>query len=191
MGAKPTGKEAVVAALTAATTELIIEKGLAVSVREIAARAGVNHGLVHSYFDGKDALIQAALDGINERAGQDLDVNGFPPADLASRRDGELAKAMARVRVESGQNPFSTHPVSGPWREALARARPELGDEDIDIMIASASALALGWAIYGDQLVEILDVDESRRAKFDKTVFGLVAELGGIADDGATDHTAG
>jgi AcrR family transcriptional regulator len=33
----------------------------AVSVRDIAEEAGVNHGLVHRYFGSKDALVRAAL----------------------------------------------------------------------------------------------------------------------------------
>lgn len=183
MGPKPTGREAVIAALIAATTELIIERGLAVSVRDVASRAGVNHGLVHAYFRDKDAMVQAALDGINERAANDLTDDGFPPADLPSRRDGELAKAMARVQIESTRRPFTTHPISERWREALARVRPELPAEELDLMIAASTTLALGWAIYGDQLVDILGIDADRRTAFDQRIAEVVAELGGLPTD--------
>ena len=51
---KPAGKAEVSDALVDATIDLIVERGLGISVREIAARAaGVNHGLVHLYFGGK------------------------------------------------------------------------------------------------------------------------------------------
>ena len=33
----------------------------AMSVRAIADRAGVNHGLVHHYFEGKEGLLRAAM----------------------------------------------------------------------------------------------------------------------------------
>ena len=49
--------------LIAATAQLLGEVGpRALSVRAIAERAGVNHGLVHHYFGGKDALLQAAME---------------------------------------------------------------------------------------------------------------------------------
>ena len=65
---RPLGRDAVREALVLATTELIVERGLSMSVREIAARAGVNHGLVHTYFGSKDGLLSAAFDEINARA---------------------------------------------------------------------------------------------------------------------------
>lgn len=177
---QPLGKKAVVAALIEAATGLIIEKGMAVSVREMAARAGVNHGLVHTYFGSKNALIQVALDGINERAAAELDPDGFPPADLASRRDAEVAKAIARVQLDTNQTPFTSHPVAGPWRNALARSQPELRDDEVDAMIAAASALALGWAMYGDQLAATLRIDGASRDDLDAHVFSLVSEMGGL-----------
>src|SRR5271157_1434984 len=52
--AKPIGKEEVVAAGLEAAGELFAEKGpAATSIREVAARAGVNHGLLHRHFGRK------------------------------------------------------------------------------------------------------------------------------------------
>ncbi|MGB5758632.1 MAG: helix-turn-helix domain-containing protein, partial [Acidimicrobiales bacterium] len=75
---KPVGKREVMAALIDATVELIVEEGLEISVRRIAARAAVNHGLIHLYFGSKQCLLSTAIDEINTRAGQDLDADGFP-----------------------------------------------------------------------------------------------------------------
>lgn len=48
--------------LLAAACDLLAEVGpRAASVRSIAARAGVNHGLVHHYFGSKDAMLRAAM----------------------------------------------------------------------------------------------------------------------------------
>src|SRR5262245_40283565 len=59
----PTGEEQVRAALVDAATELFEASGPAHgSVRQVAQRAGVNHGLVHYYFGSKDALLAAVLD---------------------------------------------------------------------------------------------------------------------------------
>lgn len=53
----PRGRDEVVAALRRAAAELFADRGArAVSVREIASRAGVNHGLLHRHFGSKEAL---------------------------------------------------------------------------------------------------------------------------------------
>ncbi len=169
-----------VTALKTATTELIVKKGTNVSVREIAGHAGVNHGLIHTYFGSKDNLVTAALDDLNERATNDLDAEGFPPPDLASRRGGELAKVIARVQLEAAQNLFSDHPIMGRWRDALVRSQPDLTTEEIDLMIITSSALGLGWAVFAEHLSRLNGLDDQRRTALDEHITGLVAELGGI-----------
>jgi AcrR family transcriptional regulator len=52
-------------ALVEALRELLRDRPAgAISVREIAARAGVNHGLVHRYFGSKEALVREAVSRI-------------------------------------------------------------------------------------------------------------------------------
>ncbi|MBT3311776.1 MAG: helix-turn-helix transcriptional regulator [Desulfobacterales bacterium] len=56
---KPHGREEVENALIEAAADLFSKNGIhSVSIREIASHAGVNHGLVHSYFGSKDNLRQ-------------------------------------------------------------------------------------------------------------------------------------
>jgi AcrR family transcriptional regulator len=179
---KPVGKDEVVDALVDAAIELIVSEGMHVSVRRIADAAGVNHGLVHTYFGSKQGLLVAAFDEINRRAAAEIDAAGFPPPDLANRRNGELAKAMARYRLDTGseQGPFSSHPIVGSWREALAASRPSLASDQIDAMVASAAALALGWAMFSDHLCDVLGLDDGRRSELDEHIAHLVADLGGL-----------
>jgi AcrR family transcriptional regulator len=60
---KPHGREAVRAALLSAATRLFADRGpRATSVRQVAAAAGVNHGLVHRHFGSKERLLQSVLD---------------------------------------------------------------------------------------------------------------------------------
>ncbi|MEZ5229932.1 MAG: TetR family transcriptional regulator [Acidimicrobiales bacterium] len=132
--ARPFGRDAVCDALIDATIAFIMEEGLDVSIRRIAARAGVNHGLVHAYFENKQGLLSAAVDAINQRASLEVDDDGFPPPDLASRRGGELARAVARIQLDQGKDLGSSNPISSAWRAALASSRPDLTSTEIDTM---------------------------------------------------------
>jgi len=168
------------AALVDAAAELIIEQGLNVTVRQIAAQADVNHGLVHIYFGNKRTLLSAAFDEINRRAGAESSDAGYPPPSLANHRGGELAKAVARLRLEAGEDLFSSHPVTDRWRQALLRDQPELNPEQVDTMVASATALGLGWALFADHLSDLLGLDDRRRSEMEGHMTALIAELGGI-----------
>ncbi|MGH1503766.1 MAG: TetR/AcrR family transcriptional regulator [Acidimicrobiales bacterium] len=182
---RPAGRDEVRAALIEATAELLVEQGPDVSVRTVAKRANVNHGLVHTYFGGKDQLVAAALDAINERAAAELDEQGFPPPDLASQRGGELARVIARMRLDDeAADPFTSHPIITSWRSALATARPDLPDDEVDHLVAAAATLGLGWAVFGDQIADTLGLDAEGRAALDASIARLGAELGGIPDSG-------
>jgi len=155
-------------ALVDATIELIVDKGTAMSVREISALAGVNHGLVHAYFGGKPGLVQAAFDDIQQRFAAERHVHGFPPPDLAARRDALLAKALARATLEGREGPFSAHRITTGWREAIEATRSDLDDGEIAERVAAASAIGLGYALFADMLSDALDLDSVRRAAVDE-----------------------
>ena len=68
---KVRGKNQAVEALIEAAIELTSRKGPeGFSVREVAALAGVNHGLVHRHFGGKSELIRAAMNAMGARIAQ-------------------------------------------------------------------------------------------------------------------------
>ena len=69
----PRGREAVRAALIDAAAFCFAERGIkATSVREIAARANVNHGLVHRHFGSKDKLLRELLRELSIRVDEHL-----------------------------------------------------------------------------------------------------------------------
>lgn len=177
---KPLGREAVMAALIDATTELILEHGVTMSVREIALRADVNHGLVHTYFGSKDALLEATFGAINARAAGELDDAGFPPPDLAFRRNGELARATARALLDIEGDPFPTHPVLPSWRRALASTEPDASDEELAERILIATTIGLGWSLFSEHFARVLEVTPEQRASFEQRVTDMIAEIGGI-----------
>ncbi len=177
---KPVGRDAVMDALIEATSGLILEQGVTMSVRDIAHRAGVNHGLVHTYFGSKDALVTAAFGRIVDRAAAELDDDGFPPPDLAFRRGGEMTRALARVMLDVDGDPYPRHPILPSWRAALDRTQPDASDAELDEAVIVATTLGLGWALFAEHLCEILDVDEVQRDSMEQRVLDLVSEIGRI-----------
>jgi AcrR family transcriptional regulator len=177
---KPAGRDAVTDALIDATAALILERGVSVSVRDIARRAGVNHGLVHTYFGSKEALLSAGFGHLVDRAAAELDEDGFPPADLAFRRGGEVARALARTMLDVTGDPYPSHPILPSWRAALARSRPEATDAELDEAIILATTLGLGWALFAEHLCGVLDVDEDERDAIERRVLALISDIGGI-----------
>lgn len=173
---RPEGPDQVRRALIDATIELIVQDGPGVSVRRIAAAAGVNHGLVHTYFGSKPALITAALDEVNRRAVAEVGPDGYPPADLAQRRGGELARVLARVSLDVGQDLFSSHPILASWQDAVRRDHLELDDTAVAEAIACAASIALGWAVFGGHLRAGLGLDDD--ADLDGAIAAATVRLG-------------
>src|SRR5271163_2994155 len=61
----PTGRDEVAAAILDSAAQMFAERGpAAASVRDIAARARVNHGLVFRHFGAKEQLVAAVLDHV-------------------------------------------------------------------------------------------------------------------------------
>jgi AcrR family transcriptional regulator len=125
----------------------------AISVREVAAAAGVNHGLVHRYFGSKQGLIDAAVEQLSteihagrpERAGMSATTFAYlrthPGVALLVARaclDGPkelLAKAAPpRARLDD---------IVEPIRTALARVNARTVDPYLANAVASAALL--GW----------------------------------------------
>lgn len=152
------GGDAVRTALVEAAAERLAEVGpRALSVRDVARRAGVNHGQVHHYFGGKRPLLEAAMRHLAQQhfeharalAGDRI----IPPAlSLGEDRsywravchvlmDGDLE--LARVEIDEA--------VSVP-RDVLERllAEGRIAPDDLDFRarFALGVTLQLGWVAF-------------------------------------------
>lgn len=126
------------------------------SVRDIALRAGVNHGLVHRHFGSKEALIREALSRTNAQVhGVDPFARGVTSWSWALLRDHpEIARVLARMCLDGPHDllPAAAPPPErmeqfvAPIRAALARA----GLEDVDPYTVNALGCAtlLGWVVF-------------------------------------------
>ena len=142
------------AALIAALVSLLEEKSAAaISVREVAAKAGVNHGLVHRYFGSKAELVAAAAQSLSaELHARDPLTAGMSAATFARlRKRPAIARLTARACLDGPREllTLASPPrerldeIVAPIREGLARAG--LAQVDPYLLNALASAALLGW----------------------------------------------
>lgn len=187
---EPKGRVAAEERLIAAAADLLGEVGpRAMSVRMVAERAGVNHGLVHHYFGGKDGLMRAAMVRLVEEhahfAKQQSD--GHPiPAPLALVGDQRYLRAVVRAVLDGEMELAKTELTAGVSvpRGALehVRARRTAADDvEVKAMVALGMALEMGWAALEPFLFAVVDVGEDEAVEVRDTVKRLRRQLTGQA----------
>ena len=120
----------------AAAASLFAEKGpQATSIRDIAARSGVNHGLVYRHFGAKESLVSEVLDslvGASTEEAAELHLRVLARSILDGYPVGELQHSF----------PF----VGGEVEKV--RRHASLPDVDARVTAGHAVALALGWWLF-------------------------------------------
>ncbi|OCB21001.1 TetR family transcriptional regulator [Mycobacterium malmoense] len=158
-GNMPTGRAEVAAAILEAATDLFAERGpAATSIRDIAARSNVNHGLVFRHFGTKDKLVGAVLDHL----GADLSalLSSEPPADVLDRALDRQMRVMARTVLDG--YPAGQLQTRFPTIATLLDWVLPLHDDEIKARLAVANALALqfGWRLFAPILRTATGLDE-------------------------------
>lgn len=164
----PTGREEVAAAILAAATDLFAERGpAATSIRDIAARSKVNHGLVFRHFGTKEQLVGAVLDHL----GMTLTglLHSGASDDVVERALDRHMRVLARTLLDgypAGQLQKRFPNVA----ELLDDVRPRHGsDRSARLAVANSLALQFGWQLFAPMLraatgIEGLSDDELRQA---------------------------
>lgn len=178
--AKPIGKDEVSAAVLQAASELFAEKGpAATSIREVATRAGVNHGLLHRHFGSKRQLLAATLQHLADSAAI-LRQSGAPQAELEAAYEFQ-----ARVMVRSALDGFPVEELQQrfPGMEAfLKQVQAEHSDDRAARLLAAhGMALQIGWGLMGPTLrvafgLQDLDDAEIRTAVAEQIAKMIAAE---------------
>lgn len=156
------GREATTAAILDAARELFAERGYAaVTVREIAERAGVTHALVHQYVGSKADIFRAVLvrneNTILAAAPDNPDL--LETTSLMLRQGLAHGRSHIRLIVRSAMSGVPYDRTSGRFeaterlielaRQTAASASPaERAAKDVDsrVVIACVVSLFLGWA---------------------------------------------
>lgn len=174
------GKDEVSAAVLQAAAELFAEKGpAATSIREVATRAGVNHGLLHRHFGSKRQLLAATLQNLADSAAS-LRESGAPAAEIEA-----ASEIQARVMVRSMLDGFPVEELQQrfPGMQAFleqVQAHHE-DDRTARLLAAHGMALQVGWGLMGPTLrvafgLQDFDDTEIRSAVADQITKIVAAE---------------
>jgi TetR/AcrR family transcriptional regulator, repressor for neighboring sulfatase len=147
--------------LVAAMVELLKTRSIeAISVRDVAGAAGVNHGLVHRYFGSKAGLVDAAVQQLSSEIHRGRpDRAAMSAATFAYlRAHPEVARIVARACLDGPQALLGRaapprarlDQIVAPIAAALAR----FGARGLDpyLLNAVASAALLGWFVFSPLL---------------------------------------
>lgn len=162
------GRERAEQLLITAAADLLGEIGPnAMTVRMIARRAGVNHGLVHHYFGGKFQLMKAAMTHLVEEHqffAKDRAGGEALPAPLALLQDQRYLRAVVRAVLDGETDLAATEITAGVSvpRSALehitARRGLDRADARTKALVATGMAMEMGWAALEPFIMAVLDV---------------------------------
>jgi AcrR family transcriptional regulator len=170
----PLGRAEVVAAVLESAADLFAERGpAATSIRDIAARSSVNHGLIHRHFGSKDGLVGAVLDYLGQH------LSGL----LAAKADGSAIGAAVdrqlRVIARASLDGYAIGELQSrfPTMELLLDSVRERHATELGARLAAAHtiALQLGWILFGDFLRASTGLEDLDDRTFARSVGDTVA----------------
>ena len=176
--ARPHGREQVRSAVLTATSALVAERGPdGFSVREIAARAGVNHALVHRHFGTKADVLEQMLAADAEAVVAAVVESGLP---ISGEAGGEVVaelldvlaarpsywRTLVHAVLDSPEAALpgtasTTELFSGLWRDT---------DDERAVPTSVAGMTVLGWLIFGQFMTDATgaEPEKTRRAVADQ-----------------------
>lgn len=181
------GSDAVKAALIDAACDMLAEVGPRVlSIRNVAERAGVNHGQIHHYFGGKRGLLRAAMASLaleHWENTQARSAGAAIPPPLALQEDARYWQAVCRAVIEGDMDLARVaidEGVSVP-RHSFAKIREQnqISEDDLEAKAQFSFLVAgqLGWVAFEEYLIRLADVEEADRHAFREHVKGLFDEM--------------
>lgn len=154
--------------LIAVATTLFAERGLrGVTVRDIAAEAGVSHSMIFRHFGGLDGLIAASFEHLSQKIGQSS--KAFEPLpnmdefksllDKLSDND-ELVKMLIHGLLE--QDRRFEDPDHLAFKRLVAGFDKKQGDGgipgalDSQLLAIASTSLVVGWMMIEPRIPELL-----------------------------------
>lgn len=155
----PVGRDEVVAAVLEAASELFAARGpAATSIRDIAAKSNVNHGLVFRHLGSKEKLVGAVLDHLGQRLKELIDADA--PAEVIDAALDRQLRVIARAALDG--YPVGELQTTFPnMARLLDEFLPRYADENqARFAVGNIIALQLGWRLLGPFLRPALGLGE-------------------------------
>jgi AcrR family transcriptional regulator len=190
LGAESPARERAVAALVSAATELFAARGPdGVSLREIAARAGVNYGLIHQYVGSKDDLLRlviarststtAARFARAAGVGEALELLQGP----VGADDPPYPRLLAWAILQ-GRDPKELAGPAPALPTLIAMLPGPTGEGDLEndprLRAAAITALTLGWSLFGTFVTYAAGLEEVPPQETQAAVRSLARRIAGI-----------
>ncbi len=171
-------RAAAVGALVAAATGLFAAHGPdGVSLRAVAAEAGVNYGLIHQYVGSKDDLLRLVCRSVSERTAQqvaaEVDLDATVDRMFGTRRTDYVT--MLTWTLLQGRDPVELLGRSPALTAVAQRLDPAL--DDASTRVAAMTAMALGWQVFGSFIAAGVGIDDEQRPTLDHDVHRLARGL--------------
>jgi TetR/AcrR family transcriptional regulator, repressor for neighboring sulfatase len=172
----PVGREEVAAAVLDAAADLFAERGpAATSIRDIAARSKVNHGLVFRHFGTKEQLVGAVLNHLGATAVKHRETRA-PAAEMERALDRHL-RVMARALLDG--YPAGQLQTQFPGVALLLDQVRQSHSDDRDARLAAANAVALqmGWRLFEPFLKSAAGLDDITDAELKQSIGAEIARI--------------
>lgn len=171
----PAGREAVVAAVLAGATDLFVERGpAATSIRDIADRAGVNHGLVFRHFGTKEKVVGAVLDQLGTQAATMADSGELTPTDPRLRRHWVVLARCILDGFPVGELQYRFPLVTRLVEQVGDRVD---GQRDAALLVGHVAALELGWQLFAPFLRVATGLQDIPDADLQHAIDALAAQI--------------
>lgn len=179
----------------AAAAELFAERGPdGVSLREIAAHAGLNYGLIHQYVGSKDDLLQLVIaQSTSTTAARFAQAGGVGEAlELLQGPVGAERPPYPRLlawAILQGRDPKELAGPAPALPKLIAMlpgkgADDDLPDNDLSgdprLRAAAITALTLGWSLFGTFVSHAAGLDDVAPADAHAAVQSLARRIAGI-----------
>ena len=185
---KPHGREEVMEAVLNAAEALFSKYGVSgVSFRDIAAKANVNHGLIHRHFGSKENLRKAIQDRLSEKIREEIGTptearDGFKRGFSALQNQPNYWKFMARTFLD-GQFEGDVQ-TDFPYVRAMAylveQAQKESAlRDDIDprVIVAGAFSMGLGMMVFEKYILQGAGFDEEDQDEARQKIVSIWMDL--------------
>lgn len=173
---RPTGADEVRAAVIDVAGRHFARVGTRASLRDIAAEARVNLGLIHRHIGNKDDLLRAVLESRSQSGFQIVESTADPGEAMseifrATVANGLSVRTMAWLLL-SGED-RDKFPAQFPAIDELKRRLGPGARTDL----IGAFALTYGWTVFGEQLVDAFGDDPQNKSSIDEQLALLAGRL--------------